>query len=57
MIGDDAEAQAIRADGVAFVRLVSAPARVNPDTGAAFVHDAIASGADIDGMYGRYVGP
>lgn len=53
--GDDALAQAIRADGVRFVRLISAPARIDPDTGAPYVHDAIGNGADIDGAYGRYV--
>jgi hypothetical protein len=55
VVGDDALAQAIRADGVRFVRLVSAPARIDPDTGARFVHAAISNGADIDGVYGRYV--
>jgi hypothetical protein len=54
--GNDAEAQAIKTEGVRYVRLVSAPARTNPDTGAPFVHDPIANGADIDGLYGRYVG-
>jgi hypothetical protein len=57
VLGDDAEAVAIRASGIAFVRLVSAPARVNPDTGATYVHEAISNGGDIDGVYGRYVGP
>lgn len=53
--GDDDVARAIRSDGIRFVRLVAASARVNPDTGAAYVHDAIANGPDIDGVYGRYV--
>jgi hypothetical protein len=53
--GDDDLARAIRSDGVRFVRLVSASARVNPDTGAPYVHDAVANGPDIDGMVGRYV--
>lgn len=57
VVGDDAVAQAIRADGVRFVRLVSAPARTNPDTGAAFVRETFSNGADIDGAYGRYVVP
>ena len=53
--GDDDLARAIRSDGVRFVRLVSASARVNPDTGAPYVHDPVANGPDIDGMVGRYV--
>ncbi len=57
VVGTDAEAIAIRASGVAFVRLVSAPARINPDTGATYVHDPVSNGGDIDGVYGRYVGP
>jgi hypothetical protein len=55
VVGDDAEAIAIRAHGAAFVRLVSAPARTNPDTGAAYVRDPLSNGGDIDGVYGRYV--
>lgn len=55
VLGDDALAQAIRAEGVGFIRLVSAPARINPDTGARYVRDALSNGADIDGVYGRYV--
>lgn len=53
--GDDDIARAIRADGVRFVRLVSASARVNPDTGANYVRESISNGPDIDGMYGRYL--
>jgi len=55
VVGNDSLAQSIRADGVRFVRLVSAPARINPATGARYVHAAISNGADIDGVYGRYV--
>jgi hypothetical protein len=57
VVGDDDEAAAIRADGVTQVRLWTAPAKTNPDTGAPYVHDAISNGADIDGMFGRYVYP
>jgi hypothetical protein len=53
--GDDAVAHAIRSDGVRFVRLVSASARINPDTLVVYVHDRAANGPDIDGMYGRYL--
>jgi hypothetical protein len=53
--GTDAESVAIRSDGVSFIRLVSAPARIDPDTNAPYVHDSLSNGADIDGVYGRYV--
>jgi hypothetical protein len=53
--GSDAVAQSIRTNGARFVRLTSAPARINPDTGAAYVHDGASNGADIDGIYGRYL--
>lgn len=57
VLGSDTESVAIRQGGVRFVRLVSAPARINPATGAAYVHDSLSNGADIDGVYGRYVTP
>jgi hypothetical protein len=57
VVGTDAEAAAIRANGAVYVRLVAAPSRTNPDTGAPYVHDPLANGPDIDGVYGRYVGP
>ena len=57
VVGDDPVAQAIRANGVRFVRLVSAPARIDPHTGARYVRAGISNGADIDGVYGRYVMP
>ncbi len=53
--GDDAEAVAMRAEGITHVRLVTATARTNPDTDAPFVHDEFSNGADIDGVFGRYV--
>ncbi len=53
--GADAVAQEIRAKGARYIRLVSAPSRIDPHTGALYVHDSISNGADIDGMYGRYV--
>lgn len=55
LVGTDAVAQEIRAKGARYVRLVAAPSRIDPHTGAPYVHDAIANGADIDGLYGRYV--
>jgi hypothetical protein len=57
VVGDDAEAEAIRAEGVRQVRLVAAPSRINPDTGAPYVREAIANGADLDGVHGRYLVP
>ena len=57
VVGTDAVAEEIRAKGARYVRLVSAPSRIDPHTGALYVHDSIANGADIDGMYGRYVAP
>ena len=53
--GSDPEAMAIRSEGVGFIRLVSAPARTNPDTNAPYLHDSLGNGPDIDGIYGRYV--
>lgn len=55
VVGTDAVAAAIRANGARYVRLVTAPSRIDPHTRALYVHDAIANGADIDGVYGRYV--
>lgn len=55
VVGSDPLAQAIRAKGARYVRLVTAPSRIGPRTGALYVRDAIANGADIDGVYGRYV--
>jgi len=37
-----------------FVRLVTAPSRINPDTGDYYPRDSISDGADIDGVYARY---
>ncbi|MEM9075019.1 MAG: hypothetical protein AAGE52_41365, partial [Myxococcota bacterium] len=45
----------IRENGFCFVRLVTAPSRVNPDTGEPFVRDGISNGADIDGVIARYL--
>lgn len=55
VVGTDAVAQMIRMGGARYVRLISAPARIDPHTGSNYVHDGIANGADIDGLYGRYV--
>jgi hypothetical protein len=52
---DGGEADAIRAHGFVFLRLTTAPSRVNPDTGAPYVRDPVANGADIDGVYARYL--
>ncbi len=52
---DGATGTTVRTMGARYVRLVTAPSQINPDTGADYVHDAVANGADIDGLYGRYV--
>ena len=56
-LGESDDAMRIRRDGVRFVRLRSAGAVVNPDTGEAFPHDVVSDGADIDGVIGRYLTP
>lgn len=43
----------LRANGFRYLRLIAAPRRVNSDTAAAFVHDAISTGPDIDGVVAR----
>jgi len=53
---DDAgEATAIKAEGFLYLMIVAAPAEENPDTSAPYAQDAISDGADIDGVYGRYL--
>ena len=52
--GSDALTESIRQDGFVYVRLVSAPARNNPDTEAPFVKMEISNGPDIDGVVARY---
>jgi hypothetical protein len=50
----DPEAEAIKAEGFTFVKIVTAPTATNPDTGEPFVHEDISNGADIDGVYAWY---
>lgn len=52
---DGAEAEAIRATGFSYLRLSSAPTRINVDTGAVFVRSGVSDGADIDGVIARYL--
>ncbi len=54
---DDAVAAELRTLGARYVRLVAAPSRVNPDTGAPYPHEPLAGGADLDGVWARYVTP
>jgi hypothetical protein len=54
---DDAVAAELRTHGARYVRLVAAPSRVNPDTGAPYPHEPLAGGADLDGVWARYVTP
>lgn len=51
---DGGLAEQIRTSGFRYLRLVTAPSRLNPDTGALFVRDPASDGADIDGVYVRY---
>jgi len=46
---------AIREQGFRYIRLTTAPTVQNPDTNAPFVHHRFSNGADIAGVYGRYV--
>ncbi len=50
---DTAEARRIRSRGACCVRLWSASAWEDPDTGAPYPLDPTSNGADIDGVYGR----
>src|SRR5262249_11673045 len=52
---DGATGTPVRTLGARYVRLVTAPSQLNPDTGALYVRDSLSNGADIDGLYGRYV--
>lgn len=54
---DSGEAGRVRREGFVQVRLTSAAARVDPDTGRAFVRDSVSDGADIDGVAARYFVP
>jgi hypothetical protein len=40
--------------GIAFVRILNASTRENPDTGAPYPHDRVATGPDIDGVIARH---
>jgi len=52
---DGGEGSAIRRDGFVYLKLVSAPSTLNPDTGEPYVKDPISNGPDIDGVYGRWL--
>jgi len=39
--------------GASFIRLTSAAALVDPNTGQAYARDPVSNGADVDGVYGR----
>ncbi|HOU53129.1 MAG TPA: LIC_13355 family lipoprotein [Myxococcota bacterium] len=54
---DEGEAGEIRRQGVAYLKLVTAPSLTNPDTGALYVRDPASNGADIDGVIARYLAP
>ena len=52
---DGGEAEAIKVYGFSYLKIVTGPTVINPDTGDFFVHDPTSNGADIDGVYGRYL--
>ena len=52
---DDAAALRIKANGFSYLKLVAAPTTINPDTDDPFVQDMTSNGADIDGVYARYL--
>lgn len=52
---DDGEASLIRREGFRYLRLESAAARVNPATDARYPRDPTSGGADIDGVFARYL--
>jgi cysteine-rich repeat protein len=54
---EDFDALSIKESGFSYLKLVSAPSTVNPDTGTPFVRDMASNGADIDGAYARYLVP
>jgi hypothetical protein len=45
----------IKANGFIYIKLTAAPTVINPATGSSFVHDEASTGADIDGVYARYL--
>jgi hypothetical protein len=45
----------LQTNGFRYLKLTAAPRRVNSDTAARFVHDAISSGPDIDGVVARSI--
>jgi len=52
---DGGPAEEIKTYGFTYLKLVTAPTVLNPDTGLPYVHDPVANGADIDGVYARYL--
>ncbi len=52
---DGGLATRIRNEGFVYIRLVAAPALMNPDTGEPFARMAISDGPDIDGVVARYI--
>ncbi|HCP45439.1 MAG TPA: hypothetical protein DIU15_05325 [Deltaproteobacteria bacterium] len=52
---DGGPAQQVRELGFSYLKLVTAPTVINPDTDDFFVRDPVSNGADIDGVYARYL--
>ncbi len=53
--GDGFDISELGLTSISYVRLTTAPSLTISDTGMPFVRDGISNGADIDGIYGRYL--
>jgi hypothetical protein len=52
---DTAEGTDIKQHGARYLKIVTAPSEINPDTGKNYVHESISNGSDIDGVYAKYL--
>jgi len=52
---DSQEGLEIKNNGFTYIKLTTAPSIINPGTGSKFVHEVISNGADIDGVYAKYI--
>jgi hypothetical protein len=55
LLPDTSAGSDIKEHGARYIKLVTATSEQNPDTGANYVRDPLSNGADIDGVYGRYL--
>ena len=56
-LAEEGDAGLLRREGFRFVRISSAAAALNPDTGVNFPRERISNGADVDGVAGRWLVP